>query len=316
MRGQRLLRVVFLGNDEWSVPPLEAVAASNHDLALVVTRTPRPGRRGGGPVPTPVAEAAWRLGLPLAEVETVKAGPGFELLATAEPEVLAVVAYGEILPKAVLELPTVAPVNLHFSLLPELRGAGPVQWALLEGLTVTGVTTIQMDEGMDTGPILLQAEGAVAEEDDAGSLGRRLAAIGGRLLVDTLDRLASGDLVPTPQDDARATYAPKLGAEDRWLDWSQEAEAIVRRVRALSPDPAASTRFREGVLKVFRAGVLGHAGEDRPSPGTIVLTKDGIAVAAGEGLVVLQEVAPEGRRRMTAAEFVRGFRPREGERLG
>lgn len=314
--GRSALRVVFLGNDEWSVPPLEALAGSDHDVALVVTRTPRPGRRGRSPVPTPVAEAARRLGLSLAEVETVKSGPGFDRLAAVRPEVLVVVAYGEILPKAVLDLPSVAPVNLHFSLLPELRGAGPVQWALFERLTVTGVTTIQMDEGMDTGPILLQAEEAVAEDDDAGSLGRRLAGIGGRLLVDTLDRLASGDLAPTPQDHARATYAPKLGAEDRWLDWSRDAEKIVRRVRALSPDPGASTRFREGVLKVFRAGARGHTGEDRPPPGAIVSTKDGIAVAAGEGLVVLQEVAPEGRRRMTAAEFVRGFRPREGERLG
>src|SRR5205807_4696046 len=216
-------RVVFVGSDRWSVPALEAVAASDHELALVVTREPKPAGRGAKLTPTPVAEAARRLVLPLAEVATVKSGQGFDVLRNAQPDVLAVVAYGEILLRTVLQVPRIAPVNLHFSLLPELRGAAPVQRALLEGLTVTGVTTIRMDEGMDTGPILLRAEEAIDEDDDAGSLGDRLAGIGARLLVDTIDRLATGDVEPTPQDDARATLAPKLTSEDRWLDWSRPA---------------------------------------------------------------------------------------------
>jgi methionyl-tRNA formyltransferase len=306
------LRVVFLGSDRWSVPSLEALAGSEHDLALVATRVPKPAGRGSKLTPTPVAEAARRLGVELFEPPTVKWGHGLERLRDAEPDVLVVVAYGEILPPAVLELPRIAPVNLHFSLLPELRGAAPVQHALMEGLDVTGVTTIRMDEGMDTGPILLRAEEAVDAEDDAGSLGDRLAAVGARLLLDTVDRLAAGDLESTPQDDAQATFAPKLGPDDRWLDWSRPAEEIVRRVRALSPDPGASTRFRGDVLKLFRATARPEGGE----PGTVLeVGRDGFVVAAGEGSVAPLVLAPAGRRRMSGGDFVRGHRPEVGERL-
>ncbi|HXF56588.1 MAG TPA: methionyl-tRNA formyltransferase [Actinomycetota bacterium] len=310
------MRVVFLGNARWSVPSLEAVARSHHRVVLVVTRVPRPAGRGSRLTRTPVADAAERLGLPLAEVETVKRGPGFEAIRSARPDVLAVVAYGEILPQAVLDLPSVAPVNVHFSLLPALRGAAPVQRAILAGLDRTGVTTIRMDEGMDTGPILLAAEEPILPEDDAGTLGARLAELGGRLLVETLDRLEAGTVEERPQDHAAATLAPRLTPEDRVVDWGEDAEAVVRRVRALAPDPAAVTRFRGRVLKLFRARAVPVPDGAGP-PGTVALVSaDGFAVAAGRGAVRLEEVAPEGRRRMSGAEFVHGYRPRVGERLG
>jgi methionyl-tRNA formyltransferase len=310
------MRVAFLGNARWSVPSLDALAASRHQAALVVTRVPRPGRRGGPPVPTPVAQAAAARDLPVREIETVRSGPGFDALRQAAPEVLVVVAYGEILPPSVLGIPTVAPVNVHFSLLPELRGAAPVQRAILEGLPVTGVTTIRMDEGMDTGPILLQAEVAVRSEDDSGSLGDRLAAEGGRLLVDTLDGLEEGRLAERRQDGERATSAPKITPADRVIDWSTPVEAVHRRVRALSPEPGAETRLRGQILKVFRTAP-GPGGSMEPgSPGTIITTEGGLLVWAGDGLVELMEVAPEGRRRMSGEEFVRGFRPAGGETLG
>ncbi|MFN2543930.1 MAG: methionyl-tRNA formyltransferase [Actinomycetota bacterium] len=306
------MRVTFLGSDRWSVPSLEALAGSAHDLVLVVTRAPKPAGRGAKLTPTAVAEAARDLGSPLAEVETVRSGPGFEALQRSGPDVLVVVAYGEILPPAVLELPTVAPVNLHFSLLPELRGAAPVQRSLLEGMTATGLTTIRMDEGMDTGPILLRAEEAIDPEDDAGALGERLAAIGARLLLDTIDRLAGGALTETPQDDAGASFAPKLTAEDRWLAWTRPATELGRRVRAMSPEPGASTRFRDDTVKIFRAATRDEAGE----PGTVVATgKEGFVIAAGEGSLAPLEVGPAGRKRMSAAEFVRGYRPEPGERF-
>jgi methionyl-tRNA formyltransferase len=315
------MRVTFLGNARWSVPPLEAVAASRHGVASVVTRVPRPGRRGGPAVPTPVARAAGSLRLPLHEVETVRSGPGFDALRESAPEVLVVVAYGEILPRSVLDLPGAAPVNVHFSLLPELRGAAPVQRAILEGRTVTGVTTIRMDEGLDTGPILLQAEMAVLPEDDSGSLGGRLAAEGGRLLVETLDDLEEGSIIERRQDEALATHAPKLTAEDRVIRWEETAERVVRRVRALSPDPGATATFRGRVLKVLRAAPgFGYAPTEwqpQGSPGTVVSDGRGrFAVVAGDGIVVLEEVAPEGRRVMSGAEFVRGYKPAVGETLG
>jgi methionyl-tRNA formyltransferase len=312
---------VFLGNDRWSVPSLEALSGSAHDVALVITRSPRPERRGSGTVPTPVAAAARRHGLAVREVETVKAGPGFDAIADAAPDVLAVVAYGEILPPAVLALPRLGPVNLHFSLLPELRGAAPVQRAILQGLTATGVTTILMDEGMDTGPVLLQATEPIEEDDDAGSLGGRLAAIGGRLLVDTIDRLGVGELRPRPQDHALATMAPRLRPEDRWIDWSRTAVDVARRVRAFAPEPGAATRFRGGVLKVLRVEAGADSGwePDRGGgPGTIGrVDRDGVVVLAGDAAPVrLLEVAPEGRPRMPGGAFVNGFHPKEGERLG
>jgi methionyl-tRNA formyltransferase len=309
----RPLRLAYLGNDAWSVPPLEALASSQHDVGLVVTRTPRPGRRGRSAVPTPVAGAATRLDLPLAEVETVRAGRGFDALSAARPDVLVVVAYGEVLPPSVLAVPSTGAVNLHFSLLPALRGASPVQAALLLGLSETGVSTIAMDQGLDTGDVLVQVREAIAADDDAGSLGKRLARVGGTALVETLDALASGTATRTPQDDALATYAPKIAAGDRVLDWTAPASRVVNRVRALAPEPGATTTFRGGPLKVFRAQRVDASGR----PGEIVtVDRDGFTVGAADGGVRVLDVGPAGRPRMRARAFVNGFRPVAGERLG
>jgi methionyl-tRNA formyltransferase len=308
----RPLRVAYLGNDAWSVPPLEAVASSDHEVVHVVTRTARPGRRGAGDDPTPVAAAARRLSLPLDEVETVREGGGFAALVGAVPDVLAVVAYGEILPRPVLDVAAVAPVNVHFSLLPKLRGASPVQTALLLGLNETGVTTIIMDEGLDTGDVLERARAQIEPDDDAGSLGDRLARLGGAVLLDTLDALASGSARSTPQDDGAATYARKLRPEDRRIDWSGPAPDVVNRVRAFAPDPGATTTFRGSPLKVLRV----RAADGSGPPGTIVeVDRDGFAVAAGTRAVRMLDVAPAGRQWMTGSAFVNGHRPAVGERL-
>jgi methionyl-tRNA formyltransferase len=312
------MRVVFLGNARWSVPSLEALASSGHDLALVLTRSARRGGRGSRLLRTPVAEAAERLGVPRAEVETVKSGEGFAALKESSPDVMAVVAYGEILPLEVLRIPAVAPVNLHFSLLPELRGAAPVQWALRNGVAVTGVTTIRMDEGMDTGPILLQAEEAVREDDDAGRLGARLAERGADLLVQTVDGLQAGSIDERPQDDGAATYAPKLNPEDRVIDWARPSDLVVRQVRAMAPEPGAQTTLRDRLIKVLRASVVdAPAGEESSEPGSIVeASNEGLIVQTEHGKVRLDELAPEGRKRMSGADFVRGYRPKVGEVLG
>jgi methionyl-tRNA formyltransferase len=316
------MRVVFLGNARWSVPSLEALAGSGHEVTVVLTRAPRLGGRGNRPIPTSVAAAARRLGLPLGEVETMKEGAGFDALREARPDVLAVVAYGEILPKAVLDLPSEAPVNVHFSVLPKLRGAAPVQRAILEGVDVTGVTTIRMDEGMDTGPILLQAEDAIRPEDDAGSLGERLAQLGGRLLIETLDGLAAGTIEEREQDDAAATYAPKPKRRDRVIDWSRPAEEIARVVRAMAPEPGATTTFRGKGLKVLRVSRavqvwVAPVVDVRSWPGQLLVTEDrGLGTVTGEGWLKLEAVQPEGRKRMSGADFVRGYHPQPGERLG
>ncbi len=310
METEHTLRISFLGNDPWSVPALEAIASSRHEFALVLTASPKPAGRGNDLRPTRVAEAARRLGLPLAEVDTVKTGAGFKQLAASRPDVLAVVAYGEILLPNVLNLPSTAPVNLHFSLLPQLRGASPVQTAILLGLERTGVTTIVMDRGMDTGPVLMQREESVRATDDAGSLGARLADLGARVLLETIDRLAAGPVAPSPQDHAVATFAPKFGPQDRQIDWTAPAEILSRLVRALSPEPSATAMFRGEGLKVFEAEAVDATGV----PGVLVeVTNDGFVVAAGRGGLRLLEVGPAGRVRMTAGEFVRGHRPVSGD---
>ena len=307
------MRVVFLGNDPWSVASVEALASSAHDLTLVVTRDPRPAGRRGDLRPTAVADAARALGLNLLETPTVKRDAGLDAIRSQEPDVMAVVAYGEILPAEVLDVPRVAPVNVHFSVLPALRGADPVRRAILEALQETGVTTMRMDEGMDTGPILLQATETIRPEDDGGSLGERLAAVGGELLVRTLDGLESGEVTELPQDHALATMAPKLKAEDEWIDWTEPAERVWRRVRALAPDPGVRTRFRGRVVKVVRA-TLGEGTGD--AGGVLEASNERLLVAAGDGAVNLEEVVPEGRKRMTGVEFARGQRPSPDERFG
>jgi methionyl-tRNA formyltransferase len=309
----RSLRVAFLGNDAWSVAAVDALHRSDHEVVLVATAAPKPAGRGNELTPTPVAVAAGELGLPLAEVETVKTGPGFKQLAAAAPDVLAVVAYGELLPPNVLHVPSVAPVNLHFSLLPALRGASPVQTALLLGLRETGVTTILIDRGLDTGPVLLQRSAPVEPDDDAGTLGARLAELGAGVLVETIDLLAAGPVAPRPQDHSLATLAPRFAQEDRVLDWSNPAELLVNLVRALAPDPGATTTFRGQGLKVLRAEAVDAEGQ----PGRILeVSRAGVVVATAAGGFRPLEVVPAGRPRMSGADLVNGLRPEVGERLG
>lgn len=308
------LRVAFLGNAPWSVAPLEALARSRHPVVLVATRAPKPAGRGARLTPTPVAKAARALGLSLLETATIKRGEGLERLRACEPDVLAVVAYGEILPPKVLDLSRVAPVNLHFSLLPALRGAAPVQRAILRGHERTGVTTMRIDEGLDTGPILLQRETEIRANEDAGSLGERLARGGSELLVETLDGLLDGTIEPREQDERLATYAPKIDREEERIDWTRPAEEVLRLVRALGPSPGAWTTFRGERLKVLEArGVGGAPGwtSYEPTPRIVHVGPRGepIVLAGDLGQVRLDVVAPAGRRRMSGAAFVRGYRP-------
>jgi methionyl-tRNA formyltransferase len=250
------------------------------------------------------------------EAETTRRGPGLEALAASRPDVVAVVAHGELLGPDVLDLAPLGAVNLHFSLLPRWRGASPVQHAILAGDGRTGVTVMRIDPGLDTGPILGSLEEPIRPDDDAGTLGTRLARLGAVLLVGVIRQLATGGLPARAQDASAATHAPRLTAGDRVLDWTAPSETVVRRVRALAPDPGATTTFRGEPLKVLAAGV-GHDEPGGAPPGTIVAWDDrGVAVAAGEGVVRLTEVAPAGRKRMPAAGWARGARFSPDERLG
>ena len=321
------VRAAFLGNAKWSTPALQALAAADGvHVAVVVTNPPRPAGRGSATTGTAVAQAARNLGIPLEETVGVSGGPGLAALRAADPDVLAVVAYGELLSREVLDIAPLGAVNLHFSLLPRWRGASPVQRALLAGDEVTGVTAMLMDEHLDTGPILGAVEVPILPEDDAGSLGARLASLGARLMVEAIGSLAAGVAMPQPQDGALATVAPRLTPEERWIDWSESADSVLRRVRALGPEPGASTRLRGEILKVFRAEVVVEATiaeglvadrSGREEPGVVVaVDRDGIVIATGEGAIRPLEVAVAGRKRMAAGDWARGARLAPGARLG
>lgn len=314
------MRVAFLGNDPWSVAPLRALADEpDIEVELVVTNPPRPAGRGSQLTPTAVADEARTLDLPLLEVDRIRDGDGFNTLDSLEPDAIVVVAYGEILTPDVLDIPRLGAVNVHFSLLPRWRGAAPVQRAILEGDEVTGVTVMLMDEGMDTGPLLATVETAIDPEEDAGSLGARLAELGAPLLVETLRGLAGDTIEPRSQDHTIATYAPKLLPEERTLDWTGPAVSIVRRVRAFAPDPGAATTFRQGLLKVLVARAVPGGGRmlaEGSGPGVVVAWDRDPWIGTASGYVELVEVAPAGRRRMSGAEWARGARIEPGEGLG
>lgn len=308
------VRAVFLGNDTWSVPTLERLARTrDFDVVLVVTNPPRPAGRGSKLTATPVADAARTLDLPLEETETTRDGAFVERLRSVAPDVSIVVAYGELLTIEVLDAPRLGSVNLHFSLLPRWRGASPVQHAILAGDRVTGITVIRMDEGLDTGPVLARSEEPIRSDDDAGSLGDRLAKIGADRTAQAVIGLAEGRVTPEPQNGP-TTFAPKLGPDDRIIDWRQPADAIVRLVRAFAPDPGANTRFRGSDLRVLLAE---DAVAAAAPPGTVVdVDREGVVVATGAGTVRLLEVAASGKRRMPASDWARGVRDLLGERLG
>lgn len=308
------LRVAFFGTPEAAVPSLDALLASKHGLVAAVTAPDRPQGRGMEVRPSPVKERALAAGLPVLEPATLRDGEIQERLRELGADVFAVTAYGLILPKAVLDAPRRGCLNVHFSLLPRLRGAGPVQWALIEGYTLTGTTVILMDEGMDTGPVLARLEEPVLEEDTAGTLEARLAVRGAALLVDVLGRVERGEVSPVPQDHDLATYAPKLAPEDARIDWAEPAARIANRVRAFDPRPGAWTTWRGRRIKVWR--VRPSLEDTAGPPGRIgVGSPDLLLVGSGTTRLVVEEVQPEGKRRMTAGEFVRGYRPSTGERF-
>jgi len=254
-----------------------------------------------------VKELALEAGLPVLQPETPKDPAFVEQIRALRPDALAVVAYGHILPRDLLE---VAPaLNAHFSLLPRYRGAAPVQRALMDGATETGVSVFLLEPTVDTGPVVARERVTIEPDENAGELLARLAPIGARLLLGALDALEKGSVEPQPQDDSEASGAPKIKPEETEIDWNRSAKAIVDQVRALGPKPGAHTTFRGKRLLVHRA----RAAEGRGTPGTVVeATADGPAVAAGEGSVVLREVQPEGKRPMSGAEFVRGYHPETG----
>jgi methionyl-tRNA formyltransferase len=310
------MRVVFCGTPPFAVPSLEALYSEAFDLALVVTQPDRPSGRGLQLTASAVKRAAMNLELPVEQPEAIKNNREFEEhLRELQPDAIVVVGYGRIIPPWMLRLPAYGNINVHASLLPKYRGAAPIQWAIANGETATGVTTMQLNEGLDTGDILLQSQELIRPEDTAVTLAPRLAKLGADLLVDTLRGFEKQTLGPTPQDHAQATLAPILKKEDGLIDFNRAATEICNRLRGFQPWPGAYTQFRGKNLKVVAARptnpIAGLA------PGELRAIEGKLLVGSGKGTALeLLEVQPEGKKAMQAHVFLSGHRPQPGEKLG
>jgi methionyl-tRNA formyltransferase len=309
------MRIVFIGAGKIGVPTLQALLKSEHHVAAVVTQPDKPVGRAHLVEPPPIKKALMsgapyaspaRTGraLPILQPARMKDQQAIDEIRKLGPDVIVVVAYGQILPRAVLEIPKIACLNLHASLLPRWRGAAPIQAAIAAGDRETGITVMYMDEGLDTGDILLQRTVDILPNDTGGSLHDRLAQIAPEILLESLVLLAKGIAPRIPQDNSLMTYAPKLKREDGRIDWSEPAEMIERKIRAFNPWPGALMKVDEQNLKIFSASVVDLDGK----PGEILIRKDQLIVATGKDALALNEVQLEGKKRMSASEFLRGHR--------
>jgi methionyl-tRNA formyltransferase len=306
--------VVFCGTPAFAVPTMARLAEAGFAVPLVVTQPDRPKGRGMELAPSPVKQRALQLGLPVSQPDKIKNNEEFRArLAAIKPEAIVVVGYGRIIPQWMLELPRLGNLNLHASLLPKYRGAAPIQWAIARGETVSGVTTMRIDAGLDTGDILLQKEIPIARDDTAETLAPRMAAVGAGLMVETLYGLQAGTIQPRPQDHGQATLAPILKKEDGRIDFHLTAHEILNRLRGFQPWPGAYTSFRGKNLHVWAAQPVGRM----LTAGEIVIDKGGLLVGCGgQTALRLLEVQIEGKKRASAADFVHGYAPQPGEKLG
>jgi len=310
------MRIVFCGTPEFAVPPLRRLLADSPcNVEAVVTQPDRPRGRGHAVSASPVKQAALDAGVYVYQPESVKSDSALEFFTRLAPDAVVIIAYGQIIPQRLIDVPRFGWINLHASLLPKYRGAAPINWAIINGETSTGLTTMRIDAGMDTGPILLQQEVSIGEDETAPELARRMSEVGAPLMADTLHKLGRGEVQPRPQDGSQATLAPRLSKELGLIDWSRTATEIYNRIRGLAPWPGAYTKFRGQLCHLW--GRPSDAPGDGQAAGTIVAEPDGLLVACGGGSRLrVEAVQTEGRKRVAAREFANGARLGAGERFG
>jgi methionyl-tRNA formyltransferase len=307
------MKLVFLGTPEFAVPSLEALIEAGHSVTAVYTQPDRPKGRGQQVAFPPVKECALRLGLDVRQPLRIR--HCLDELAALESEAMVVVGYGQIIPQAIIDLPKHGIFNVHASLLPLYRGAAPIQWAVARGETVTGVSIMQIEAGLDTGPVFVTGETAIGPEETSIELSPRLAAMGARLMVDVLDRVGTGQAVALPQDDSRATLAPILRKEDGLIGWNRPAGEIHNRARGFLPWPGAWTRFRGERLNIWKCRVAGDTASHPPGS-LYTVNRRLFAVCGGGTALELIEVQQEGRKRVTAEAFINGARIADGDLIG
>lgn len=305
------IKIIFMGTSEFAVPSLEALINSPFSVLAVVSQPDRPRGRGKRLQPTPVKEAALRYNLDVYQFPHIKDAAALEVLSALHPDLLVVVSYGQIIPDQLLQVPALGSINLHASLLPHLRGAAPLQRAIMAGETETGNTTMLMDAGLDTGDILLQEKVAIDPDMDHGQLQALLAEKGAVLLNSTIMKLARGELAGRPQNQGESSYAAMISREEELIDWSAAARIIHNLIRALSPAPGAYTILEGQRIKIFRSRV--HSCDSRGQYGKIInCTPDGLMVQTGEGCLEILELQKEGKKRMKVRDFIKGCHQLEG----
>lgn len=309
------MRVIFMGTPDFSVGTLEALIRAGHQVVLAVTQPDKPKGRGGKMQFPPVKETALEHGIPVFQPRKVREPENIEELRKYQADVIVVVAFGQILPREILELTPYGCINVHASLLPSYRGAAPIQWAVINGETVSGVTTMQMDEGLDTGDMLLKTEVPLEPEETGGSLHDKLAAAGASLCVRTLKALEEGTVTPKKQGESPTAYASMLKKEMGEIRWEEPAISIERLIRGLNPWPSAYTGWQDKTMKIWEAEVLEE--DSGQEPGTVVrVDKDGFLVQTGKGLLKVTALQIPGKKRMEADALLRGYSMEPGEKLG
>lgn len=310
------MKIVYMGTPDFSVGPLKALIEAGHEISLVVCQPDRPKGRSKEPSPCPVKECALEYGLKVFQPERIKRAEAVEELKKYPADVFVVAAFGQILSKEILDMPRFGCLNIHASLLPQYRGAAPIQYAVINGDEKSGVTIMQMDEGIDTGDILLQREVAIDADETGGSLFDKLSVLGSELITEALSALETGSLSPVKQDGSKATHVGMLTKEDGRINWFRSAQEIERLIRGTDPWPGAYTSLHSKVLKIWKAEVA-DAEEDKGAQGMVVgVDKDSFLVACGRGVLKIKELQIEGRKRMSCADFLRGVRIETGEHLG
>ncbi|MDU0459636.1 MAG: methionyl-tRNA formyltransferase [Geobacteraceae bacterium] len=306
-------RMIFMGTPDFACPTLQILVDRHENLVAVVTQPDRPKGRGQKLMPPPVKELAIRHGIPVYQPLKVRDPAFVELVRELEPDVIVVVAFGQILPKSLLDIPPYGCINVHASLLPRYRGAAPLNWCIINGESETGATTMLMDPGLDTGPMLLQKKTPIDENEDIVALHDRMAVLGADLLAETLERLKAGDITPEPQCDQDSCYAAMLRKEDGLIDWRRDARAIHDQIRGMSVWPGAYTILGDQVLKIFRTRI----GDGRGIPGTVLKSSKGeLEVACLSGSLFIRELQLAGKKRLDVGSFLSGFPISEGSLLG
>lgn len=308
------MKIVYMGTPPFAVPPLQSLITAGHEVVGVVTRIDKPAGRGKVLTPPAVKIAAELAGVPVLQPKRVRMPESVAAIRELGPDVIVVAAYGQILPREILTLPRLQRgcVNIHASLLPAYRGAAPINWAIINGETRTGITIMQMDEGLDTGAILAQESIPIDPRDTAGDLTEKLSELGSWLVVDTLSRIEAGGLTAVPQDNGKASMAPLLKKEDGLINWTMSARELQNRVRGLSPWPGAHSYLDGKLIKILGTEIAEGLGE----PGVLYEQgRDGLAIGTGRGLLRIVSIQPEGKKPMTSAEFLRGHRGAAGKKF-